>query len=641
MKNKFKYLITTNIIIVCIVFVLLFPCSAGAVIENATTETQITNSTEDTEFRPTVITLKKYSANIYVKNTYAIKPNVINAVGQVIFTSKNSKVATVNEQGIVTANRAGRTVITVQNNGSTARFNVTVKNPDLSQKGKAVTAIKVKRNKSVAVRIKGRIVSESHKNARAAAITTRAGNVIYIKGKKVTDKNKPATISVKVNSVKLKLKINVIAKTRFQKYVDIVYKHKKPKVTRIFNTTLRINELVVTRTNLHKLYSQKTITRAQYNSFNKISAKASYSVSDKNVLFIDKKNATVKCIGKGTSDVTVRFKDGTTFTTKITVTKPEMAMIKIPHKEWNGYTYELKYTAKKYASRVCYDYEDIYKAFKDAFYNHIIKGERPEYEYIKCAFGKTNSDKVWKRTTQKAKRDYDDGYNFYNYIIGCDWSELVLDYDVLADNKTIYIGVSSLRPFFYDDYKDLPGADSYEGNEYEYEARLKAYKRYYAIAQKIFKETHIDEFEEDYQKVTVLATWMKKNYITDTTEENDLLSLENILIHKQGVCHNWSNATNYFCTLLRIPCRTLDNGDTHLWNAIKVQGKWYQSDIYWRELLRGNDYMKTLPSHKMIGDTSYIQNSDFNDTINKIFKIKIYANDLEYTPEYFSQQYSW
>ncbi len=631
-------------VIVCVAFALFIPGGAGAVDKKtATTKIQTTNTTKNTtETQPiTIIKLNVPRRRIYVNDTFTIVPTVTNQVGSVKYTSNNTKIATVNSNGVVTGKKEGKTQIIISNNGSTAVFTAVIKAPALTKGGKTITTVNVKRNKYVAVRVKAPVRTMTYTNTKyAKVISTNGTNVINIKGIKVTPKNNPTTIKVKVNGATLKLNVKVTAKTAYQKNVNLVYKHTKPKITRNYLNTIHINGLYKVKTNLVKLLNQGKITSAQFNSLNKAAEKATYSVSNKSVLTLNKKNATVKCIGTGTSFVTVKFKDGTVLTTKITVTKPETKKIKLSLDDWNEYE-ETGKSNRTVTAKICYDYEEIYQEFRDAFYNHIIKGENPKYQYIYCAFGKTAYNTVSKRTTQKAKRDYNDGYNFYECCSGLENSELIFNFDVLSDKKTIFIGLGyNTTLLFTDEYEKINDA-LYYPIKYEYSARLKAYKRYYNIAQKIFKEIHIDEFKEDYQKVTVLATWMNKNYVTDTSKEDIYHTLENILIYKQGMCPNWSSVTNYFCTLLRIPCYTLDNGYSHVWNTINVQGKWYQSDIFWRELLRGNNYMKTLSSHAVIGDISYIEDSDFNDTINKLFKVKIYATDLEYTPEYFSHQYGW
>ncbi|MBR1731026.1 MAG: hypothetical protein IJ725_01150 [Ruminococcus sp.] len=508
-----------------------------------------------------------------------------------------------------------------------AEYSATTKSerPYLTVKGKQVSTITVSRNKYVAVRINGKVENESHKNTKYAKVVSKTGaNVLNIKGLKVTPKNNPTTIKVKVNGITLNLNVKVIAKTVYQKSVNLVYKHTKPKISRNYLNTIHINGLYKVRTNLDKLYKQGKITAAQVNSLKKAAEKATYSVSNKSVLSLNRKNATVKCVGTGTSYVTIKFKDGTVYTTKITVTKPAEKTITLPDSH------------KKVKSRVCYDYEEIYTALKSEFYNHIIKGDYPEYDYLTCAFGKTNQKKLDTQLRKKAIRDYADGTNFYRYLTSsAGWYELNMVYELFDDRTTIYVG-RNIDPI----------------NEQQYlKEHLALYKKTYIAAQKILKEIHIDDFKEDYQKLTVLTTYFKRNYSYGVVEhENDECGVTEAFNYyfftaKSGICSEYAVATNYLCTLLNIPCYEIAS-DTHTWNVVKIRGKWYHLDILWYELFRGTEYINTIGSH--IAKSLYapfeiknISNIDFDNNINAIFIEIMYDGNLTYTTDFFDNKFGW
>ena len=600
MKNKVKYIAISNVfIIVCLVLVFLFPIGAGAEETNPTDATNATeytteSTTEATEMQPTTITLKTYKTTLYVKNTYTIKPTVTNAVGSVQFTSKSNKIATVTAQGVVTAKKAGTTIITVENNGATANFKVTVKNPYITRKGKAVTNVTVRRNKFIRIRIKGKIVSESHTNTKYAKVTSRTGNVLNIKGARVTAKNKPTVLKIKVNGVTLKLKVKVITKTKYQKYVNVAYKHTKPKINRIYKNTINLKGLYKVKTNLDRLHfrkGKKGITVAQCNYYEKVAKKATYSVSNNKVLSLDKKKRTVKCIGTGKAVIAIRFNDGTVLKTTVNVTKPATMNIHIPYSYWGEYGKEIRYSDETYPSRVCYNYEDIYIALRDEFYNHIIKGEYPEYPYLTCAFGKTDTTKLDIQFLKKATRDYDDGYNFYTYICR-ETSALQMEFDVLADGKTILVGINEGTVFQFDSSTDYIS---------EFKNRLQDYKKVYTAAMEALKEMDLESCTEDYQKVFEVAKYMKSHYRYES-DNMQYTSHYSIIVEQMGVCHDWTNATDYFLTLLHIPSYFVsgntEDGVAHAWNVVKVQGKWYHVDILWNTLFYGNKHIETYKWHK-------------------------------------------
>lgn len=82
----------------------------------------------------TTVKLNKSKATVYVSNTIQLKATVKGTRSKVKWTSSNSKVASVNSSGIVTAKKKGTATIRAKVNGKTAKCKVTVKYAtDLSQ----------------------------------------------------------------------------------------------------------------------------------------------------------------------------------------------------------------------------------------------------------------------------------------------------------------------------------------------------------------------------------------------------------------------------------------------------------------------------------------------------------------------------
>lgn len=112
-KTVIKYVVRMNMFVFCLVLSLALPIIVEA-------------AQKETDNNPTTIKLNKYSVALFVKNQYKIKPTITNPSGSVQYTTKNSKIATVSSNGVVTANKAGTTTIIVKNNAVAAKLKVKV-----------------------------------------------------------------------------------------------------------------------------------------------------------------------------------------------------------------------------------------------------------------------------------------------------------------------------------------------------------------------------------------------------------------------------------------------------------------------------------------------------------------------------------
>ena len=152
----------------------------------------------------TSISFRKNPVTIYKTGTYAIKPIVKFGKGTTTYKSDNTKVATVNGKGVVTAKKAGKAKITVTNNGVRKVLTVTVKNPYLNKTPKTL-----KSGKSFTLKINGQVGKAKFASSKKGIVSVKP-----IKGRsnqyKVTTKKKgTTTITIKTNGITLKCKVTV------------------------------------------------------------------------------------------------------------------------------------------------------------------------------------------------------------------------------------------------------------------------------------------------------------------------------------------------------------------------------------------------------------------------------------------------
>lgn len=156
------------------------------------------NNTDSDPAKQTYILLANTSANVYVKGTTQIYAAVRNPKGKTTYTSSSAKVAKVSSTGKVTAVKKGTATITVKNNGVTAKFKVTVKNPTLNATSKTL-----KKGKSFTLKITGKVGKAKFTSSNKKIATVSSKGVVKAK------KKGKATITVATNGLKLKCKITV------------------------------------------------------------------------------------------------------------------------------------------------------------------------------------------------------------------------------------------------------------------------------------------------------------------------------------------------------------------------------------------------------------------------------------------------
>lgn len=172
----------------------------GTVVAKKKGTVTITANTGGYEVKTTVKVsnpkLSKTKKSIYAGKT--LKLSVTGGVGSVKWKSSNTKVATVNSKGKVTAKKAGTATISATVSGVTLKCKVTVKGPELSAKKKTLI---VKQTHKLTVNGTTKKVKWSSSNKNVATVSSS--------GKVTAKKAGTATISAKVNGKTLKCKVTV------------------------------------------------------------------------------------------------------------------------------------------------------------------------------------------------------------------------------------------------------------------------------------------------------------------------------------------------------------------------------------------------------------------------------------------------
>lgn len=153
--------------------------------------------------KATSLKLNRTEAVIYTvkRNTFQIKPTTTGYSKTISYTSSNSKIATVNRTGKVTAKKAGSAIITISANGRTARCKIIVKNPTLTVSKSKLT---IRRKSKTTLKVKAtpsNKVTFTSSNSKIATVSKR-GVVTGIRPG-------TTTIKIKCNGIMKSMKVTV------------------------------------------------------------------------------------------------------------------------------------------------------------------------------------------------------------------------------------------------------------------------------------------------------------------------------------------------------------------------------------------------------------------------------------------------
>ena len=82
------------------------------------------------------------------------------------------------------------------------------------------------------------------------------------------------------------------------------------------------------------------------------------------------------------------------------------------------------------------------------------------------------------------------------------------------------------------------------------------------------------------QKVKAVHDWMINYANYDESYMDVSQTVEGFIYNRTAVCAGYAKTFEYFMTVLRIPCETIE-GDDHAWNRVAINGQWFYVDTTW------------------------------------------------------------
>ena len=102
-----------------------------------------------------------------------------------------------------------------------------------------------------------------------------------------------------------------------------------------------------------------------------------------------------------------------------------------------------------------------------------------------------------------------------------------------------------------------------------------------------------------YEKIRFAHDWLIKNVDYDT--DYDMVSsttLKGLYKNKKAVCQGYAIAFGVFMKYMGIPSKyVVSKNKNHMWNMVKLDGKWYHVDVTWDDPVDIEDVTKNHPAY--------------------------------------------
>lgn len=129
--------------------------------------------------------------------------------------------------------------------------------------------------------------------------------------------------------------------------------------------------------------------------------------------------------------------------------------------------------------------------------------------------------------------------------------------------------------------------DNYLVDSFNSEAKIK-----YALEQinKVSKDILTNKKNDDYSNIKMIHDYLIQNIEYDSTlAEENIYNIYGALVNKKSVCEGYAKAFKYLADVLDIPCTIVTgiatnskgNTESHAWNYVRLNGKWYAVDCTW------------------------------------------------------------
>ena len=253
------------------------------------------------------------------------------------------------------------------------------------------------------------------------------------------------------------------------------------------------------------------------------------------------------------------------------------------------------------------------------------------FSFASTAFAQITKDQYYARSTLSGNEleFYD---SCYNGALDLSDDIDVSDYGVDLDSAATILSelfIDSPELYFIDFQKELDCLDNtVTGVHFKYNY---PYNEVFNFNLQLRKESSsilglLTEDMTEYEKVKTIYLYLGETIEYDTDSANNILNGVNSkaamesqtiiggLLNKKAVCSGIARSLEYMLYQIDIPCYCVIgqvNGVNHIWNILKIDGKWYYAD-----LTKDLGYIKHNVLLQFLYDDSFLEEHQLTESSN-------------------------
>lgn len=118
--------------------------------------------------------------------------------------------------------------------------------------------------------------------------------------------------------------------------------------------------------------------------------------------------------------------------------------------------------------------------------------------------------------------------------------------------------------------------------------------------------TAADAQPSDYEKLKYIHDWIINNTVYINTDADYEREADGPLVYGKAVCEGYSKAFMYLAQSLGFECVCVSGtaNEPHMWNKVKLGGKWYNVDATWDDPVRSDGVQMLRYNYFLISDAA-------------------------------------
>lgn len=110
----------------------------------------------------------------------------------------------------------------------------------------------------------------------------------------------------------------------------------------------------------------------------------------------------------------------------------------------------------------------------------------------------------------------------------------------------------------------------------------------------------------DYEKLKYIHDWIINNTVYTNTDSDYEREADGPLVYGKAVCEGYSKAFMYHAQSLGFECVCVSGtaNEPHMWNKVKLGGKWYNVDATWDDPVRSDGVQTLRYNYFLISDAA-------------------------------------